>query len=241
MRTGYPRFYIHRAIDALAGRIIKQFGSYGLSERPIDEVATNQKSQRKAMLFPYQTAAFRCTEFIARMSQNSFTNLTVLKLSFASKAPTKTKQSQSGIIDWGSGELYAVLYPTELFAYAKAFWQHTGFGIASRYATFYHDSLEEIQCISSFNEEEIVSQIRVLPTPIKQDVETLDLVEYNGGRVYKDKLRRHIANLISTDATSVNHNNVLLYCSGMSMLTNVIDAIYDMEGDQVHGPIMAYG
>lgn len=241
MRTGYPRFYIHRTIDALAERIIKQFRSYGRNDQSLSAITSSQGLQRKAMLFPYQTAAFRCVEFIARMSKNSCMDFTVLKLNFASKIPTKTNQSHDGRIDWNSGELYAVLYPIELFIYAKAFWQHTGFGIASRYATFYNDSLEEIQCVASFNADEILLQTNSSSVSHKHGAETLSIVRYNGGEVHKDKMRHHIANLISTDTWPVKADDVLLYCSGMSALTNVIDAVYDMEGEQIRGPIMAYG
>ncbi|TDZ28083.1 Cystathionine gamma-synthase [Colletotrichum trifolii] len=122
MTTGYPRFFIHRSILAFADEIASKFA----------------RSGQKAMLFPTTRAARRCLAFINQNAEASV-------------------KSDTGIVDFGldpskdvsplmrslSPTISAVLYPVEVFAVAKQYWQHTGDGVSSRRAEFCHGLFKE--------------------------------------------------------------------------------------------------
>ncbi|PSK53911.1 hypothetical protein B9Z65_7717 [Elsinoe australis] len=113
MKTGYPRFFIHRSIDRFASTIVAKYG------RP----------EEKAMLFPSRSNAQRCVDFLT--SREPTQSESVHTIEFI-PCPTRS-QPDSGLV---LPKICAVLYPKELWPLAKSFWQHTGEGVSSRRAEF---------------------------------------------------------------------------------------------------------
>ncbi|KAI6709377.1 hypothetical protein PZA11_005053 [Diplocarpon coronariae] len=122
LKTGYPRFFIHKLIVEFAGDIVKKCGSSG----------------QQGMLFPSGRAARRCVDFMhsrdpeITADQISVVNL-VLDLS----------RTDSEILKKVSPCISAVLFPNHLFPTAKQYWQHTGEGVSSRRAEFCHGLFQD--------------------------------------------------------------------------------------------------
>ncbi|KAL2170387.1 hypothetical protein VTG60DRAFT_4873 [Thermothelomyces hinnuleus] len=117
MSTGYPRFFIHRSIQAFAADIVARFG-------PKDA---------KAFLFPTRRIAARCLTFVrAHAPPPVAASLDTVHLVL------DTSASASEALTPLSPTISAVLCPQEGFPYVKQFWQHTGDGVSSRRAEFCH-------------------------------------------------------------------------------------------------------
>lgn len=116
--TGYPRFFIHKSIQAFAADIAQQYGQPG----------------QQTMLFPSRNTAQRCIAFIkANAPTSALQNLSsfhlVLDTSKPTAAPLKPIHPTTS----------AVLFVPEAFSYAKQYWQHSGDGVSSRRAEFCHN------------------------------------------------------------------------------------------------------
>ncbi|KAI0098815.1 pyridoxal phosphate-dependent transferase [Nemania sp. FL0031] len=117
MVTGYPRFFIHKAIQALGADILAKHGRPGQS----------------AMLFPTRRTAQRCVDFIrAKAETPTPADLSILSLVLD---PAREFAEPLRSI---APSISAVLFPQDLFPVAKQYWQHSGDGVSSRRAEFCH-------------------------------------------------------------------------------------------------------
>ncbi|KAI0453984.1 pyridoxal phosphate-dependent transferase [Xylaria acuta] len=117
MITGYPRFFIHKAIQALSADVVAKHGRPGQS----------------AMLFPTRRAARRCAGFIRdKAEQPPPADVSILSLVLD---PTKEFAEPLRSI---SPSISAVVFPQHIFPIAKQYWQHSGDGVSSRRAEFCH-------------------------------------------------------------------------------------------------------
>ncbi|KAI9593058.1 pyridoxal phosphate-dependent transferase [Syncephalis fuscata] len=109
IRSAYPRFVIHIAIRKLAGCCLEQLGT---------------GPDKQCLLLPTQSIAKRCRQFI--IEQRKLTN------------PTRVVGQSDDIhvanCTFGSQVVHVTVLLKEDWAFAKAFWQHTGDGISSRFA-----------------------------------------------------------------------------------------------------------
>ncbi|XXH01151.1 suppressor of glycerol defect [Hypoxylon texense] len=122
MITGYPRFFIHKSIQAFGRDIAARHGVPG----------------QQAMLFPTRKTANRCLEFIrdkAPQSAQADLGLVHLVLDPAKKAPDALQSVMPSVS--------AVLFAPEAFPFAKQYWQHSGDGVSSRRAEFCHGLFKE--------------------------------------------------------------------------------------------------
>ncbi|KAI0198678.1 pyridoxal phosphate-dependent transferase [Astrocystis sublimbata] len=116
MMTGYPRFFIHKTIQALSADILAKHGRPGQS----------------AMLFPTRRAAQRCADFIQDKAEQPepVVDVSILSLHLD---PTRDFSEPLRSI---SPSISAVVFPEALFPVAKQYWQHSGDGVSSRRAEF---------------------------------------------------------------------------------------------------------
>ncbi|KAK2024324.1 cystathionine gamma-synthase [Colletotrichum zoysiae] len=118
MTTGYPRFFIHKSIDAFTSAVASTFA---------------RTPGQRAMLFPNKAIAQRCIDFLhahapPRVLEGLDTVHLVLDASNPEAAPLEViNPTVSG-----------VLFHPDAFPYAKQFWQHSGDGVSSRRAEFCH-------------------------------------------------------------------------------------------------------
>ncbi|KAI1135413.1 PLP-dependent transferase [Hypoxylon sp. FL0543] len=122
MVTGYPRFFVHKSIQAFGRDIVARCGT----------------TEHQAMLFPTRKTANRCLDFIRdKAPQSALAGLSVVHLVLdpAKKAP---EALQSAI-----PSISAVLCSAEAYPFAKQYWQHSGDGVSSRRAEFCHGLFKE--------------------------------------------------------------------------------------------------
>lgn len=119
LKTGYPRFFVHKQIQAFASAIVDRYGSKGES----------------AMLFPSHAGASRCVEFFCHQNTQS-SQVRILDL--ASSAEKETTDSK-----FASPHVSAVFFPSDQYSIAKTFWQHSGEGVSSRRAEYCHELFKE--------------------------------------------------------------------------------------------------
>jgi len=113
MKTGYPRFFVHRKILELADIILKDLDVTG----------------KLSHLFPTTHAAAECAAFIQRYASpfcKHPTDVGVAHFPLDDKTRELAGRDQLAV--------YAVIFPPELKKLAKSYWTHTGTGITSRYA-----------------------------------------------------------------------------------------------------------
>lgn len=117
MTTGYPRFFIHRCIQAFAKDIVTKYAN-------VDSIA---------FLFPTRKIAARCVSFVKTCAPEPvMASLQVVHLVLDTTNPqSKPLQSLYPTVS-------AVVSSQEGFPYLKQYWQHTGDGISSRRAEFCH-------------------------------------------------------------------------------------------------------
>lgn len=116
MTTGYPRFFIHRSIEAFATELASRFAPPG----------------QRAFLFPTRQIASRCLAFVrARSLPEDAEKLDAVHLILDTASPSLAPTPLSTTIS-------AVFCTPAAAVFAKEYWQHTGDGVSSRRAEFYH-------------------------------------------------------------------------------------------------------
>ncbi|KAF3058982.1 hypothetical protein CFAM422_011787 [Trichoderma lentiforme] len=118
MVTGYPRFFIHKSIQAFAQDILTAYGRAG----------------QKAMLFATAAAGQRCLEFMRQRVTPQ-----ISKQIFVVNLALDTSKDLSPLLKKLGPTISGVIFPEESFPVAKEYWQHTGDGVSSRRAEFSHE------------------------------------------------------------------------------------------------------
>lgn len=131
MKTGYPRFFIHKIIQKFAAAIVEQHGREG----------------ENAMLFPTHIIACRCRDFFLKTAPDVSPN-DIRILDFVPAAERERAEDLAAI----SPQVSAVLFPQSHFGVAKQFWQHSGDGVSSRRAEF---------CLGLFEKDQLIESSRV--------------------------------------------------------------------------------
>ena len=93
----------------------------------------------QALIFPSSSAAQRCMDFFVK-EQPTLTkgrDLRVLELGFYGDIESDESTLCS------IAKIFTFIYPREHCVIAKAFWQHTGYGVSSRRAEFCHRIFED--------------------------------------------------------------------------------------------------
>jgi cystathionine gamma-synthase len=108
-------------------------------------------------------------------------------------------------------EIYAVAYPADLFPQAKSFWQHTGRGISSRYASYWLENALFLQH-SQLNTN---SPRGLLPIKEANDATMM--------------LRKRVATLYSTDKLRLRSEDVFLYPTGMASICSTANILQKLD------------
>ncbi|KAL1958470.1 hypothetical protein VTO42DRAFT_4334 [Malbranchea cinnamomea] len=125
MTTGYPRFFVHKSIQALVTEVLRRFGT----------------SEEHATLFPSPKTAAICQQFLlSRLPPTDAAKVRAVHLVTLPRQKAGGQGEYSCSISSNnlavSSRLSCVLYPKEHAKVAKQVWQHTGDGVSSRRAEF---------------------------------------------------------------------------------------------------------
>ncbi|KAK3902858.1 putative cystathionine gamma-synthase/beta-lyase [Staphylotrichum tortipilum] len=225
MTTGYPRFFVARVVDKLAMMLleVKQFRE-GSNVR-----STDGTGARLAMV-------------LDTLRHGQMCRTTLLKWCAAAD-PSSVPDIEVGIVSWdgkiahagrdicsksalsagstGDEDIILVSYPAELASQAKAFWQHTGFGISSRRAIHW---IEDAPFLSP-------------STPPKRNLLPFD-VSHRLDEA-KATLRSRIAAGQSTPTLPVSPSDVFLFPTGMTALSEVASSILSLRNATHSNPYRA--
>lgn len=206
MKTGYPRFFVPLIVRELSERLLE----WTASRIPADGTTEGLRSLlaepgRSAMLFPASHLADAGKGYLQLHTDRP---VVVVQITFdgSIRTPGVTPEEARGS---GAGEICAVVHPQELAVEAKAFWQHTGYGVSTRRATHW---LEHAPFLNSLKEEKSVE----LPLKESQDA--------------KITLQRRIGDLSSTETNKPGTDAVFLYPTGMSAISHTADAVRRLHG-----------
>ncbi|KAJ1959175.1 Cystathionine gamma-synthase [Dispira parvispora] len=138
MVGGYPRFFYHRSVQELCGRIVKSCGV----------------PDQDCLVFPSMSIAQRCRDFICKFykptdSTSSQVNEETQSVTIQSVAVAgSSDQYTSTDIRAHPVQLFAVMFPTSAAPTAKLYWQHTGEGVSSRLAEHCLKALQSVSQLS---------------------------------------------------------------------------------------------
>ncbi|KAH8656556.1 pyridoxal phosphate-dependent transferase [Tricladium varicosporioides] len=226
MQTGYPRFFIHRYIDELAGKIARRYQE----DHNLYQPDSNSPALH-CMLFPSAYHSDKCEEFLKRnnICETQKNPIKTLNLGLAT---IKTKNCfPSKQVDWANLELYAVIFPLGLLPIAKSFWQHTGFGISSRYAHFYLKRVDGVlvRC-SSPCERCKAKKVEKLTREHELDQLTSNhLPSVVEDLRCKSILGQRLANLHPKSSKIMESKDIFIYSTGMCAFTNLANASWEMR------------
>ncbi|KAM4064533.1 cys/Met metabolism PLP-dependent enzyme [Hirsutella rhossiliensis] len=196
LQAGYPRFYVPHIVRDLADNLLKWAAATPLrGSGKQGHVAGGQA----AMLFPSQRMAEACQRYLEKRDENNVREhgpIAVIHVSFDGRA-TGIDSSMTCPPSPGQ-DVFVAMYPDQLGPEAKAFWQHTGFGISSRFAAFW---------------------LKNAPFLRQQGDEAGD------GAI---SLRQRIAGLYSTAPNNVGVSDVYLYPTGMSAMAHTALALQSL-------------
>ena len=217
MKTGYPRFFVARVVHRLAMRLLEiRHSGEGppiKSERSGVETICGQL----AMVLDTRRHGRMCHSILTEWSSvrdagTPAVDIGVYTVTWDGKITAVDQENISDHADSprriGDEDIVLVSYPAELALDAKAFWQHTGFGISSRRATHWLESAPFLSSTPS------------IPRPLLSPAEAAQRVE-----LAKDKLKHRIATGQSSDNLAVSPSDVFLFPTGMSAIAETTAAI----------------
>ncbi|EGZ67678.1 PLP-dependent transferase [Neurospora tetrasperma FGSC 2509] len=130
MKTGYPRFFIPRVIERLADRLLEHF----------------TRKDKHALIVSTGHHALMCRQFFRQKVDPNSSKVTFpILIAHWDGTITPVREHEhlpitikaQPLPPLGQEDIFLVPYPVDMFPSAKSFWQHTGFGISSRRATYW--------------------------------------------------------------------------------------------------------
>lgn len=206
LQTGYPRFFIHRLVDKLAARLL-HWARHETEWTRLSGMRSGEDGERPAqlaMLFPHVRMAWSCMEHLRGVEEDEPNEDATSTFAFEANLAGDFEPVSSGKASSISGSfrsLCVVVYPDRLFKEAKAFWQHTGFGVSSRHAVYWFEN-------ASFLQKGMVPRERLSPLPLAAAKDTADTI------------KQRISELFSSTSSPVQADDIFLYPTGMSAIAS---------------------
>jgi cystathionine gamma-synthase len=194
MTTGYPRFFVPLIVRELASKIIRATlsGSYESLDVPF---SPDDADKLDALLVPTRFMSIGCHNYLQSHAPDDEFLTVALTMEGVQAAECYHETSRNG-----TAQVYAViLRGSTSEGEAKAFWQHTGFGISSRCASYW---LSNAPCLKDSSR---------VPDELPQE---RAVSEAQSG------IRKRIADLLGSPAISVTERDVWLFHTGMSAITH---------------------
>jgi len=196
MITGYPRFFVPHIVRELASKIIHHTLSRPHEELNIpSSFSLENASSLDALLVPTRFMSVECTKYLRSHAPGD--KFITVAFTTGGVHPAEHYHEISGD---GTEQIYAVIFEGSTSeGEPKAFWQHTGFGISSRCASYW---LSNAPCLK----EPSQTPDKLPQTPVLCKA--------------KSEIRKRIADLLTSPAITVPERDVWLFHSGMSAITH---------------------
>jgi cystathionine gamma-synthase len=132
MTTGYPRFFVPLIVRELASKIISATLS-GSHENLDIPFSPDDGDKLDAVLVPTRFMSIECQAYLqSRAPDDEFLTVAL------TMEGVRSAECYREISGNGTAQVYAVIFRGSTSeGEAKAFWQHTGFGISSRCASYW--------------------------------------------------------------------------------------------------------
>ena len=141
---------MHRNIVELGERLVGKF--------------SDQVQPGLAMPFCCKSYAEQCESHLLHHAEQEAT-VDAGSIYNARFATGRLPADTDGKVCWELAELHVVFYPKCLFQQAKSFWQHTGYGISSRYAVFCLEEFDKLRQQGPNSVEQRVQENTALNSP----------------------------------------------------------------------------
>ncbi|KAK0724885.1 pyridoxal phosphate-dependent transferase [Lasiosphaeris hirsuta] len=221
MLVGYPRFFIPRVVDKLAASIVNAH-----------VLRVPSLTSSLALIVCSRNHAELGRDFIIGSAKKLGLGdipIDVVRVTWETGIVDEGNQnggSEGKAVDPGREDIYAVPYPGELFPAAKAFWQHTGYGISSRRATLW---LENSPFLSPPSAQQPVRPLLVDPEAVRDRT-----------KIAKSEIKKRIAAGMSVpDGITADVKDVFLYPAGMTAIAEVAAAIQAVRRPERSSPCVA--
>ncbi|EAA27843.1 PLP-dependent transferase [Neurospora crassa] len=226
MKTGYPRFFIPRVVERLADRLLEHFTQiHSHSDSGFD------LKNKHALIVSTGHHALMCRHFFRQKFDPASDQKVTFPILIAHwdgtisavrehehDLPTiKAQPPPPPPPPLGQEDIFLVPYPTNMFPFAKSFWQHTGFGISSRRATYWMDSAPFFfQSTPPTSTSSDHQPNPPTPTPFDESTTTTAL------SLLRTRLAKSYSSLPSAP---VSPSDIFLYPTGMSSTAALSTAI----------------
>ncbi|KAK3690207.1 pyridoxal phosphate-dependent transferase [Podospora appendiculata] len=219
MQTGYPRFFIPRAVDRLVEKLLNR-----LREESTEPLYREQ--QRHGLPVATRRQAHLFYDFLGCQDEAKDAGAVIQIVGLSGRGnvvfidPTnervfeQDRGQEPPLI--GTEDIFMVTYPTQLVPAARSFWQHTGYGISSRRATFW---LEWAPFFGS-NPSGCFD-----PRILHPDANAAN----SWSRIKRRFLANRIYPSLDDDAASLQTSDVFLYPTGMTAITEVAAALFAIQ------------
>jgi len=194
MTTGYPRFFVPLIVRELASKIVHLTLSSSREELDIPFLQEDAE-KLDALLVPTRFMSMECQKYLQSHAPDDDFHTVVLTIQGICSAEDYHEVSGNG-----TAQIYAVIFKGSTSeGEAKAFWQHTGFGISSRCASYW---LTNASCFKDASKT---------PDTLPQEDALCEA---------QRDIRKRIADLLTSPAVHVTERDVWLFHTGMSAITN---------------------
>lgn len=208
LKSGYPRFLIPHVVRELSEKLLEWAATEG--SRVFDQkvVADLNIPKQLALLFSGEDLAISCRRNLRSHSKGTITAFRVTLDGTLEGVEDVPFTRRPCLYD----DLFVVVYPESMAVEGKLFWQHAGFGISSRCATFWLEN-------APFLSESAVGNAKTPNIPMDAADDA------------KNILRRRIGSLLSTPEIEVPMDGVYLYPTGMSAITHTATALHSLRSN----------
>lgn len=229
MKTGYPRFFVHRDIVTLSNLLVEKSGCRGLLG-----LLTAQRRWAE------EGAGYLAGKKGGEGVEDGDGGVSVKGFSWAELDGEGCGGMRK--VEWEKGEVYLVTYPEPLKGHAKDFWQHTGWGISSRYAQALLAQVDKLEVQGSPRERVVDGGSCINGSPaVRKGSRSGNGLQQSAACIdrktpVKTILRDRISRLASSARQTVNPCDVSLYPTGMTAIAAIARVIKSLSSHHHNHP-----
>ncbi|UNI20183.1 Cystathionine gamma-synthase [Purpureocillium takamizusanense] len=226
LKAGYPRFNIHRDVLDLEKKLIV-WAAAAAESTSGPALAVPPKEAVK--LFPSERMARACKGHLDKVANAIGGSKDLVRIAHVTLdgdlEQVRGEESTSGPYDdHAYGHVYVVAYPAPLGRVAFQFWLLTGYGVSSRFSSFW---LHNAPFLASRTEKATRSWREALPV--------------EEAREAADAMRSHIASLYSTEDVQATAEDVFLFQCGMAAITQTAGVLRMLANERPDYRIVMFG
>ncbi|OAQ88597.1 PLP-dependent transferase [Purpureocillium lilacinum] len=224
LKAGYPRFNIHRDVLSLEKKLIAWAASSSGSGPALAALPGEG-----VKLFPSERMAKECRRHLDKVVEATGGSKDAVRIAHitldGALEQIGAEESTARFDDHAYGHVYVVAYPAHLTRVAFQFWLLTGYGVSSRFASFW---LNNAPFLRPDHQEDATGRWREA-LPVEEAKEAANA------------MRNHIASLYSIDDVKATAEDVFLFQCGMAAITQTAGILRALAGERQDYRIAMFG